>query len=993
MPRRELLSEPQRLAFTEPAADERGMVRHYTLSAEDLALIAPHRGERNRLGFALMLCYLRFPGRVLQEGEQPPVALQTFVAEQLDIDPASFGDYAERDQTRREHLAEIQTTLGYRTLTRSLYRQLSVWLMPTALATEHGPTLVATLLEELRTRHLICPPLPVVERLCGEVRARAQRQLWRRLTDGLTDSQRAALDGLLAVRTGGGQSTLAWLRQTAYSAKPGNFPKLIERLTQVRAIGVEPERATRVHQNYWLKLAREGAQSTVQHLAELEPLRRYATLTALVLELGATLTDEALNMFELLVGSLFKKSERSHAEQFRRNGKAINEKVRLFARIGDALIEARASGGDAFAAIEAVLAWQKFESTVAEAHTLAQPEDFDYLALLNERYGNVRKFAPQLLANFEFHAAPAAADLLQALDILRDLNASGKRSLPEQVPTQFVKPRWQPRVFPKGETADRHYYEMCALSELRDRLRAGDIWVTGSRQYRDFETYLIPAAEFEVMQQQPLPLEIDTNFASYMAERRRTLQDKMLEVAGKAREQTLPDVTLSAGELHISPLKKNTPDSAIAFAEMAYAMIPHVKITELVAEVDRWTNFTDQFVHLRTQAPPKNRHALLTTVLADGINLGLTRMSEACRETTWRQLTWTADWHVRDECYARALAEVIDAQHAHPLASHWGAGSTSSSDAQFFRAGGQGEVGGLVNLHYGQDPGVKFYTHLSDQFGPFHTKVIAATANEAPHVLDGLLYHESSLVINEHYTDTGGFSDHVFGECSLLGFRFAPRIRDLKEKRLYSLPGVTVPPELAPLVAGSVNLQAIREHWSELLRLTLSIKTGTVTASVILRKLAAYPRQNGLAHALRELGKLERTIFTLDWLQDPELRRRSHVGLNKGEQQNALRRAVFFNRLGEIRDRSYENQRYRASGLNLLVAAIILWNTAYLQRAIEHVQKLGYKPTAADLAHLSPLGWEHINLTGDYHWDSAEPLGPDQFRPLRSRSPEMLLAA
>src|SRR5438270_7291462 len=158
-----------------------------------------------------------------------------------------------------------------------------------------------------------------------------------------------------------------------------------------------------------------------------------------------------------------------------------------------------------------------------------------------------------------------------------------------------------------------------------------------------------------------------------------------------------------------------------------------------------------------------------------------------------------------------------------------------------------GEVGGLVNLHYGLDPGVKFYTHLSDQFGPFHTKVIAATANEAPYVLDGLLYHQSSLVINEHYTDTGGFSDHVFAMCRLLGFRFAPRIRDLKEKRLYVLPGMTMPPELASLAAGAINLRVISDHWFELLRLALSIKTGTVTASVILRKLAAYPRQNGLA--------------------------------------------------------------------------------------------------------------------------------------------------
>ena len=130
---------------------------------------------------------------------------------------------------------------------------------------------------------------------------------------------------------------------------------------------------------------------------------------------------------------------------------------------------------------------------------------------------------------------------------------------------------------------------------------------------------------------------------------------------------------------------------------------------------------------------------------------------------------------------------------------------------------------------------------------------------------------------------------------------------------------------------------------------------------------------------------MERTLFTLQWLQDPELRRRSHVGLNKGEQQNALRRAVFFNRLGEIRDRSYENQRHRASGLNLVVAAIVLWNTTYLQRAVDHLRHQGHDPAPGDLAHLSPLGWEHINLTGDYHWESLPAYGPDQFRPLRTK--------
>ena len=125
MPHRELLTESQRLSLQAPASDERGMVRHYALSSEDLALINRRRGDPNRLGFALTLCYLRFPGRILQQGEQPPAALCAFVAEQLGLDAAHFGDYAERDQTRREHVLEIETALGLCPLTRVLYRELA----------------------------------------------------------------------------------------------------------------------------------------------------------------------------------------------------------------------------------------------------------------------------------------------------------------------------------------------------------------------------------------------------------------------------------------------------------------------------------------------------------------------------------------------------------------------------------------------------------------------------------------------------------------------------------------------------------------------------------------------------------------------------------------------------------------------------------------------------------------------------------------------------
>src|SRR5260370_19849598 len=131
-------------------------------------------------------------------------------------------------------------------------------------------------------------------------------------------------------------------------------------------------------------------------------------------------------------------------------------------------------------------------------------------------------------------------------------------------------------------------------------------------------------------------------------------------------------------------------------------------------------------------------------------------------------------------------------------------------------------------------------------------------------------------------------------------------------------------------MGGNINVKQIRAHWDEILRLAASIKQGTVTASLMLRKLGSYPRQNGLAVALRELGRIERTLFALDWMQHVELRRRVQIGLNKGEAKNSLARAVCLNRLLEIRDRSFQNQRYRASGFNLLVVSILFLKTGFL---------------------------------------------------------------
>lgn len=477
-----------------------------------------------------------------------------------------------------------------------------------------------------------------------------------------------------------------------------------------------------------------------------------------------------------------------------------------------------------------------------------------------------------------------------------------------------------------------------------------------------------------------------TDCDEYLQARLTLLETQLTVVNRLAATNDLPDAIISETGLKITPLDAAVPDAAQTLIDHSALALPHVKVTEMLMEVDQWTDFIRHFTHLKAGDTAKDKKLLLTTILADGINLGLTKMAESCPGTTYAKLSWLQAWHIRDETYSSALAELVNTQLQQPLAGNWGDGTTSSSDGQRFKAGGRAQSTGHVNPKYGTDPGRMFYTHINDQYAPFSATVVNVGVRDSTYVLDGLLYHESDLRIEEHYTDTNGFTDHVFGLMHLLGFRFAPRIRDLGETKLYIPKSDAIYDALKPLIGGTLNVKAIRTHWDEILRLSTSIKQGTVTASLMLRKLGSYPRQNGLAIALRELGRIERTLFILDWLQSVELRRRVHAGLNKGEARNALARAVFFNRLGEIRDRGFEQQRYKASGLNLLTAAIVLWNTVYLERAAHALTS--QDPTANDtlLQYLSPLGWEHINLTGDYLWRSNTKIGAGKFRPLRLAS-------
>jgi TnpA family transposase len=262
MPRRSILSAAERDTLFALPDDQNELIRYYTFNDTDLAIIAQHRGAANRLGFAIQLCYLRFPGIVLGVDEPPLPALLRMVAAQLHMPVEHWDAYGHREQTRREHLVELQRAFGFKPFTLSHYRQTVQTLTDLAWQTDKGLVLARTLIENLRRQSITLPALNVIERACAEAVTRANRRIHAALTDSLSVVHRQRLDELLLHREGGKTTWLAWLRQSPSRPNSRHMLEHIARLKALQALDLPAGLERQVHQNRLLKIAREGSQMT-----------------------------------------------------------------------------------------------------------------------------------------------------------------------------------------------------------------------------------------------------------------------------------------------------------------------------------------------------------------------------------------------------------------------------------------------------------------------------------------------------------------------------------------------------------------------------------------------------------------------------------------------------------------------------------------------------------------------------------------------------------
>ena len=986
MERRKLLTPEERQALLGVPDDEENLIRHYTLSPQDRLQAEVRRRPHNQLGFAIQLCLMRYPGRTLGVDECPPAAMVAYVAQQLGIDPTMFALYSRRYQTRFDHSRRVARYLGVRAASREDRRAALLAAINAAAATDDGQPIATAVVNEFRGRRALLLPDGALEKIGLAGRAIARKRAEAALLDGLSVDQLEGLDALLTVDPDIQQTRLTWLRSAPDAPSADNLISLLDRLTFVRSVAIDPQQQARIHPKRWSQIVREGDVTPAWLVADFNANRRRATIVAQLMTLRSTLTDAAVSMFNKLIGRLFARANTRRKQKHADARQNMTKVLRLFRDTLRALVVANDTGRNAIDVLDDEVGWHRLLQAQPDVEAMVRDADPDPLLLAAERYSTIRKYTARFLETFMFCSSRRHDSLLAAIGTLKALNATSQRGLPDQVPVGHLSSQSRKLIFGQAKP-DRRLYEIATLAVLRERLRSGDIWVEGSRAFRPMDEQLMPKPAFAALKaSDDLGLGVPKDAVTYLSEARQTLDFNLKRLAYRARNGKLEGVRLEAGQLVVGPLPGDVPTAAEELKWELADMYPLVEVPDLLMEVHAWTGFADRFTHIRTQDPPRNIPAMLAGVLADATNLGARRMASASKGVSPQEIAWKRIFHTRPETYKLAQACITDRHAQHPHARLWGDGSTASSDGQFFQASDRAGLRSDINLHYGTEPGSKFYSHLSDQYGYFSILPISATESEAPYVLDGLFDHETVLDIQEHFTDTGGTSDHVFALFALTGRRFAPRLRNLKDRKLHTFEKPDTYPAVQEHIGAPINTTLIMEYWDDLLHLAASIETRTVAPSTILKRLAVSRNPSQLARALRELGRLERTLFMIEWYSDPALRRRCQAGLNKGEAAHKLKRAVFFHERGEIRDRSFESQAFRASGLNLVVSAIVHWNTVYLGRAVDHLRRQGRIIPPEVLKHVSPLSWEHINLTGTYAW-GEQPVLVDGFRPLRLPKP------
>lgn len=971
-----------RYASPVPRAD---LDRYFFLDDADRALIEPKRREANRLGYAVQLCTARYLGTFLTDLSQVPEEVVVYLAEQLDItDPACLADYPSREQTRHDHAEEIRREYGFAEF--SEHRpDLEEWLRAQVWTTTDGPkALFDGASAWLRGRGVLLPGVSTLARLVSQVRDEVTGQLWQALCELITPAQRANLETLLVVGEGQRSSLLDQLRKGPTRRSGQEMVRALDRVSEVFGLGLGQVDLSAFPARRITEMARYGLSGKATLLRRHGSERRLATLVATVVQLQARTVDDALELLDLLMTTrLLAQAEReSVKEKVRRLPQLSAESAKLAAAV-NVLLEAAPAQEEA-EGVNLAQVWERIERVVPRGELAAalraleellpapgSDDDEAWRAELVNRYASVRGFLPMLCEVIDFGATVEGAAVLEAMRSLPEL-IGRKKIRAREVDTDLITGSWHRLVFPEDpDVVHKAAYVFCVLEQFHRHLKRRDIFAPASARWADPRSKLLSGTAWEQAKPQALAaLGLPERPEELLAEHARLLDATYRQVSGRMRVNDAVTVD-ERGRVHLRNLTAiKDPPSLVDLRKRVVRMLPRVDLPELILEVMSWhPAFMDAFTSVSgSESRLADLHVTVAALLVcRACNLDYTPIvKNGVTPLTRDRLSHVDQNYLRPDTYSAANVPLIEGQADNALARVWGGGRVASVDGMRFVVPVNTIYARPNRRYFGRRRGSSWLNMVNDQAAGLASRVVAGTPRDTLHLLDVLYNQDGGLAPDIIVTDEGSYSDLIFGLVHLLGRQYRPQLADVPDHRLWRIDRTADYGPLDTAARGRIDTERIRRHWDDICRVVASIHTGAVRAYDVIRMLSRDGNPTPLGQAIAHFGRLFKTLHVLTYLDDETYRRAIKSQTTLQESRHALGRHIFHGKRGELRQRYIEGMEDQLGALGLVLNCVTLWNTVYMDAALDQLRTEDYPVREEDVAHLSAFARTHINVHGHY---------------------------
>jgi len=963
---------------------------YFLLDDSDKKAAYSHRGDYNRIGFAIQLGTVRFLGTFLSDPIKVPSNVVHYISQQLGLGENALEKYS-YSESRLDHTREIRQTYGYHDFMKQPYHFMLVrWLYNHFwLASERPVVLFDLTVTRLIEQKILLPGATVLERLISQIRERTTSRLWYKLASLPDAKQRENLEKLLMVddknKTG-----LESLRQPVTHESPIGFLKAIERFKTIYSIGAYQWNISRIPIGKIGVLSRYASMARAQIIERMPYERRMATLVAFAIVYTTSAQDDVIDYMERYFSTLFNRANRKGQKERLRSLKDLDGSARELSKVCRLLLDEEVPDETIRKTIFSSIPKERLKLAIGMIDTLTRPVDqtVEYKELFR-CYTSVRRFLPKLLKTINFHASVAGQPTLAAWKFLSDVESKTGKNKFAGAPTDGISSSWKRVVF-KGDRISSCPYTFWVAEKMLEGIKNHDIYLENSDRYNDPRSKLLQGATWESMKAKVL----STLGWSANVEESLNLLKKNLDATFKNTSKNWnnnPEVRVEVvkgkEKIVLSPLDRlEEPDSLVLLRKQVASLIPNTDLPGLLLEITALTRFTDQFTHI-SQGSSRIKDlsvSLCAVLIAKACNIGLGPVVQpGISALEYDRLTWVEQNYFRTETLTQANTVLVEYISKLTLAKAWGGSEVASADGIRFVVPPKTIYAGANPRYFGIGRGITSYDLISDQFAGLNRLVITGTIRDSLYLLELVLGQETTIKPREIMTDTAGYSDIIFGLFALLGYRFSPRLADIGGSRLWRFNANADYGVLNSLSKNRLREGLIIKYWDDMIRMAGSLKLGTINPTNLIKMLQRGGNPTMLGRATGEFGRIFKTMYQLSFLDDKDYRRRILTQLNRGESENGLKRTVLYGKKGEIHQPHREGQEDQLNALGLVTNSIILWNTVYMEIALDAIRNGGYTVNHDDVKRLSPLGYDHINIVGHYSFDLPEEILDGKLRPLQ----------